>query len=418
MMKLLLINAEQIITVNTNGKNEKRRQELNQLDVLTEHSLLIEDGVITDFIPNNSLEKYQSVDKIDLRGKIVLPGLVECHTHTAFAGSRADEFRLKLSGVHYEEIAKRGGGILTTVKAVRNIPLHSLVDHMKPRINEFIKQGVTTLEIKSGYGLDFENEIKLLNAIKLAEEIFAIDIIPTFLGAHTYPPEYKNDHQKYLTEIIDTMLPYVAKNNLAEFCDAFCESTAFSPEEVDLIFSKASELGLGIKLHTDQFNSIGGIDIALKHNAVSVDHLEIVADNYLDNFSNKDTVCDLLPGVSFFLNYQYAPARKLIDNGALVAISTDFNPGSSHINNLHFIMSLAALKMQMTIEETISAVTINAAKSVNRNNTVGSLEIGKKADVTVFNTKEYADIVYSVGKNLNCMTIKNGRVIYKSDDWN
>jgi len=418
MMKLLLINAEQIITVNTNGKNEKRRQELNQLDVLTEHSLLIEDGVITDFIPNNSLGKYQSVDKIDLRGKIVLPGLVECHTHTAFAGSRADEFRLKLSGVHYEEIAKRGGGILTTVKAVRNIPLHSLVDHMKPRINEFIKQGVTTLEIKSGYGLDFENEIKLLNAIKLAEEIFAIDIIPTFLGAHTYPPEYKNDHQKYLTEIIDTMLPYVAKNNLAEFCDAFCESTAFSPEEVDLIFSKASELGLGIKLHTDQFNSIGGIDIALKHNAVSVDHLEIVADNYLDNFSNKDTVCDLLPGVSFFLNYQYAPARKLIDNGALVAISTDFNPGSSHINNLHFIMSLAALKMQMTIEETISAVTINAAKSVNRNNTVGSLEIGKKADVTVFNTKEYADIVYSVGKNLNCMTIKNGRVIYKSDDWN
>lgn len=418
MMKLLLINAEQIVTVNTNGKNEKRRQELNRLDVLTEHSLLIEDGVITDFIPNNSLEKYQSVDRIDLRDKIILPGLVECHTHTAFAGSRADEFKQKLSGVHYEEIAKKGGGILKTVKAVRNTPLHSLVELLKPRINEFIKQGVTTLEIKSGYGLDFENEIKLLNAIKVADEIFAIDIIPTFLGAHTYPPEHKNDHHKYLTEIIEKMLPYIAKNKLAEFCDAFCESTAFSPEEVDLVFSKASELGLGIKLHTDQFNSIGGIDIALKHHAVSVDHLEVVADNYLDKFSDKDTVCDLLPGVSFFLNYQYAPARKLIDNGALVAISTDFNPGSSHINNLHFIMSLAALKMQMTIEETISAVTINASKSANRNNSVGSIEIGKKADFAVFNTKEYADIVYSVGKNLNCMTIKNGHVVYKSDDWN
>jgi imidazolonepropionase len=174
-------------------------------------------------------------------------------------------------------------------------------------------------------------------------------------------------------------------------------------------------LGLGIKLHTDQFNSIGGIDSAIKYNAVSVDHLEVLKDSDLLKLSDQDIVCDLLPGVSFFLNYQYAPARKLIDRGALVALSTDYNPGSSHINNLHLIMSLAALKMGMNIEETISAVTINAAKSVNRNITAGSIEIGKDADFAVFNTKEYADIVYNVGKNLNCMTIKRGRVIYQSD---
>ncbi|MBS4034950.1 MAG: imidazolonepropionase [Ignavibacterium sp.] len=414
-MKLLIINADQIVTVNTNGKYEKRRGELSQLAVLTDHSIFIEDGKIADLIPNSSIIKYNSYETIDVKNKIILPGLVECHTHTAFAGSRADEFRQKLSGIHYEEIAKKGGGILTTVKAVRESPLHTLADIMKPRVEEFIKQGVTTLEIKSGYGLDFENEIKLLNAVKIIDELYAIDIIATFLGAHTFPLEYKNDHQSYINEIVDKMLPYIAKNKLAEFCDAFCETTAFSPEEIEIIFSKATELGLGIKLHTDQFNSIGGIGSAIKYNAVSVDHLEVLRDSDLLKLSDQDIVCDLLPGVSFFLNYQYAPARKLIDSGAIVALSTDYNPGSSHINNLHMIMSLAALKMGMNIEETISAVTINAAKSVNRNITAGSIEIGKDADFAVFNTNEYADIVYNVGKNLNCMTIKRGRVIYQSD---
>lgn len=413
-MKTILANPEQIITVNTNGKNEKRKDELSNIDVLTGHSIIIEDGIISDIITNNKLDKYQTTDKIDLHGKIVLPGLVECHTHIAFAGSRADEFRQKLSGVHYEDIARKGGGILKTVKSVRETPLHSLVEIIKPRIEEFIRQGVTTLEIKSGYGLDFENEIKLLNAIKVIDELYAIDIIPTFLGAHTYPPEFKDDHQAYLNLIFNEMLPYISKNNLAEFCDAFCETTAFTAGEVDLIFSKAKELGLGLKLHTDQFNSIGGVDVAINHNAVSVDHLEVIDESDVYKLADKNIVCDLLPGVSFFLNHKYAPARKLIDNGALVAISTDYNPGSSHINNLHLIMSLAALKMGMTIEETISAVTINAAKSVNRNHNAGSIEIGKNADFAVFNTSEYADIIYNVGKNLNCMTIKSGKIIYQT----
>lgn len=413
-MRTIFKNPEQIVTVNTNSKNEKRKTELSDLDVLTDHSILIEDGKIVDFIPNNSLLKFQTEKSIDLKNKIILPGLVECHTHTAFAGSRSDEFRQKLEGVHYEEIAKKGGGIVKTVNAVRDTPLHLLVEIMKPRIEEFIRQGVTTLEIKSGYGLNFDSEVKLLNAIKIIDELYAIDIIPTFLGAHTYPPDLKADHQPYLEEITSVMLPYIAKNKLAQFCDAFCETTAFSSKEVDVIFDKANELGLQPKLHTDQFNTIGGIDIAIKQNAISVDHLEVITDNDILKLADKNIVCVMLPGVSFFLNHKYAPARKLIDSGALIALSTDYNPGSSHIINLNLIMSLGALMMGMTIEETISAVTINAAKSVNRNAIAGSIELGKDADFAVFNTKEYSDIIYSIGRNLNCMTIKRGTVVYQS----
>ena len=286
---------------------------------------------------------------------------------------------------------------------------------MKPKIQEYISQGVTTLEIKSGYGLDFENEIKLLHAIKIIDEIFPIDIVSTFLGAHTYPVEFKNDHQAYIDLITDEMIPHISKNNLAEFCDGFCESTAFSSDEIDRIFTKALKEGLKLKLHTEQFNNIGGLDVALKHNAVSVDHLEVLKENDFSKFSDTETVAVLLPGVSLFLDYQFAPARKLIENNAIIALATDYNPGSSHILNLHLIMSLAAIKMKMKIEEVINAVTINAAKALNREKTVGSIEIGKKADFAVFDTKEYSDIVYSVGRNLISHTIKNGEIIFSKN---
>lgn len=409
----LLANAEQIVTCNTNGKNFKNGTEQSELEILHSHSIVIDDDEIKDLLPNHSVRNISGFEVIDLKNKIILPGLVECHTHTAFAGSRADEFKMKLDGINYEEIASKGGGIIKTVSATRQKSVVELVELIKPRINEFISQGVTTLEIKSGYGLDFENEIKILHAIQIINEIYPIDIIPTFLGAHTYPKEYKENHNAYIDLITGKMIPHIAKNKLAEFCDAFCESTAFSADEVDKIFSVASAHGLKIKLHTEQFNNIGGLDVALRHNAISVDHLEVLNDSDIANLTKTDVVCDLLPGVSFFLNYQYAPARKLIDSGAIVALSTDYNPGSSHILNLHFIMQLAAIEMKMKVEEIINAVTINAAKSLSRNNIVGSIEIGKKADFSVFNTKEYSDIIYSVGRNLNCMTIKNGEVIYK-----
>ncbi|HKI77308.1 MAG TPA: imidazolonepropionase [Ignavibacteriaceae bacterium] len=412
-MLKLLSNPSQIITVDTNKKNVKRANELKELSVLTNHSILIENNIIKDFIPEASVSKINPDVIIDLAGKIVLPGIIECHTHTAFAGSRAKEFRQRLAGVHYEEIAKAGGGINTTVSAVRQSSFEELIDIIKPRIENFISQGITTLEIKSGYGLDLENELKLLKAINYLNEYYPIDIIPTFLGAHTFPLEFKDDHQGYVDLIIEKMLPKVAEKKYAVFCDGFCESTAFSENEIDHIFTAANKLGLKLKLHTEQFNSIGGIDIALKHNATSIDHLEVLNDSDISKVCNSDTVAVLLPGVSFFLNYGYAPARKLIDGGAIVTLATDYNPGSSYISNIAFIMSLAALKMNMTIEETISAVTINSAKALELQSDRGSLEIGKKADFAIFNTNEYSDIVYNVGKNLNCMTIKNGEIIFE-----
>ena len=414
-MLTLIRTPEQIVTINTNGKHFKRGSEMSNIDVLENHSIVIEDDEIKDIIPNNTSNKTSYDLTIDAKGKIVLPGLIECHTHTAFAGSRSDEFRLKLQGVHYEEIAKQGGGINATVKAVRESSLEELVKIISPRIDYFISQGITTLEIKSGYGLSFYDEIKLLQTIKHLNSNYSIDIIPTFLGAHTYPPEYKNDHQKYLEIIEDKLIPYVAKNKLAIFCDAFCEATAFTADEVESVFVKAKDAGLKLKLHTEQFNAIGGLDLSLNMDAVSADHLEVIKESDIQKFGNSNTTAVLLPGVSFFLDYDYAPARKLIDNNAIVALATDYNPGSSHIAELNLIMSLAALKMGMSIEETISAVTINAAKALDVNTQAGSIEIGKKADLALFNTKYYSDIVYSVGKNLNSLTMKNGKVIYKAD---
>ena len=413
-MKTILYNPAVIVTVNTSGKNFKQGKELSDIGCLYEHSLVIEDDTIKDLVQTSSVDKKKFDKIIDATQKTILPGLVECHTHTAFAGSRADEFRQKLSGVGYEEIAKKGGGINTTVKAVRLSSFEELVNVIKPRIENFISQGITTLEIKSGYGLNFENERKLLQVINFLNEIYPIDIIPTFLGAHTFPPEYKNDHPAYVDEIINKMIPYFAEQNPAEFCDGFCEATAFSANEIDEIFSTAIKHGLKIKLHTEQFNSIGGLDVALKHNSISVDHLEVVKDNDIRKLSSSDTVAVLLPGVSFFLNHTYAPARILIEQNAIVALATDYNPGSSHISSLSLVMSLAALKMKMTIEETISAVTINSAKALCREKSIGSIEIGKKANFAVFNTSDYSDIVYSIGNNLNCMTIKNGKVVYQN----
>ncbi len=412
MLKLLLYPS-QIITVDTGGKNFKRGKEQRNLNILTNHSIVIENDIIKDIIPNSSIRNKHLYKIINIKDKTILPGLVECHTHSVFAGSRANEFKEKLSGKSYEDIAKRGGGILKTVNAVRKASFKELVEITKQKVMYFIMQGVTTIEIKSGYGLDFKNEIKILEVIKYLNHMLPIDIIPTFLGAHTYPKRYLNNHKKYIDIITNKMLPYVTKHELARFCDCFCESTAFSAKETEIIFGAAKKLGYSLRVHTEQFNNIGGLETALKYEAISLDHLEMLKKSQIKKMKHSNAVAVLLPGVSFFLSHNYSPARKLIDNGFPVALSTDYNPGSSHIANLNLIMSLAALKMNMTIEETISSVTINAAKALQMNKEIGSIEINKKADFSVFDTKEYADIVYNIGRNLNVMTIKNGKVIYK-----
>lgn len=412
-MRRILFNPACIITVDTNDKNVKFGDDQGNVSPLFEHSIVIEDGIIKDLVPNTSFSKNSEVEIIDVNGTTILPGLVECHTHTAFAGSRANEFKEKISGVSYEEIARRGGGINATVQAVRSSTFEELLNLIKPRINNFISQGITTLEIKSGYGLDFENEIKLLQVINYLNEIYPIDIIPTFLGAHTFPNELKDTREEYISLITNKLLPYISNQKLAIFCDGFCESTAFTSNEIDKIFTTASNLGMMLKLHTEQFNNIGGLDVALKHNATSIDHLEVLRKEDVDKIKRSNTTAVLLPGVSFFLNYDYAPARLLIGKNIPVALATDYNPGSSHISSLFLIMSLAAIKMKMTIEEVISGVTINAAKALCMEKSIGSIEVGKNADFAVYNTQDYADIVYSVGNNLTEMTIKNGNIIYK-----
>lgn len=411
-MKTLLVNASQIITVNTNKKNFKRGIELNDIDLLTDHAILIEDGKILDFISNSGIGKFTSAERIDLKNKIVLPGLVECHTHLTFLGSRANEFKLKLSGASYEEIALSGGGILSTVQKVRGASHEELLTDSLPKINRFIEQGITTLEIKSGYGLSYYDEIKLLQVINSLKSQSKIEIIPTFLGAHTYPPEYKNDHKKYIQIISTELIPFIAKNKLAEFCDIFCEKTAFTSDDVEMIFAAAIEHGMKLKLHTEQFNNIGGLDAAIKFKATSIDHLEVIKETDFTKLSHSDTAAVLLPGVSFFLDYDFAPARKLIDNNIIVALASDYNPGSSNISNISLIMGLAALKMKMTFEEIISAYTINSAFALNRSDRIGSIEIGKDADFSIMNTQDYNDIIYNIGTNLNVMTIKKGNIVY------
>jgi len=397
-MRKIITNPSQIVTVDTKGRNYKRGSELKDISVLFDHSLVIEDDIIKDLIPSSSSSKVSADIEINADGKIILPGIVESHTHLVFAGSRANEFVMKLKGSTYEEIALAGGGIMNTVRAVREADIQELYNLAVPRVQNFISRGVTTLEIKSGYGLDYDNEIKILKTINELDNNFPIDVLATFLGAHTFPPEFKTRRESYIRLLTEKLIPYIASNKLAVFCDGFCESTAFSPEEIEAVFRKAKESGLGIKLHTDQFNSIGGIDTALKLKAECVDHLEVVPEKYFTMLGSSETVCTLLPGVSFFLNYQYAPARGLINSNAVVALATDYNPGSSNINNPFFIMSLAAIKMKMSAEEIISAYTINAAKSLKMSSLTGSIEIGKKADLALFDAPDYNELIYNIGQ--------------------
>lgn len=412
-MLQLIFQPSQIVTVDTKGKHVKHGKKLSDIGVLTDHSIIVENETIKDIIPNSSVNKGKFDKVTDVQNKTIFPGFVECHTHTAFAGTRADEFRERIRGISYEQIAKKGGGIKRTVEAVRACSFDQLIELMKPRVDHFISQGVTSLEIKSGYGLSYYDEIKILQSITHLNEVYTIDIIPTFLGAHTFPKEYKNDHSKYMNILIDELLPYVAENKLAKFCDAFCEITAFSAEQVNKLFDAASKLKMGLKLHTEQFNNIGGLDTALEYKAASVDHLEVLKEEQIENLSKSKTAAVLLPGVSYFLEYDYAPARQLIDNNSIVALATDYNPGSSNISNIGLIMSLAAHNMDMTIEEIISAYTINAAYALGIEKEVGSIEIGKKADFAIIDKPEFSEIVYQTAFNLNVITIKNGEIIYQ-----
>jgi imidazolonepropionase len=349
---------------------------------------------------------------IDARGMVALPGFVDAHTHLPFAGDRAREFGLRIQGWTYRQLAERGMGIQTTVKATRAASLDDLVALGLRRLDGILLTGTTTVEAKSGYGLNLEDEVKQLEALRDLDAIHPVDIVPTFMGAHDVPPEYRDKREDYIRLLVDSMIPEVARRGLAEFFDIFCEPGVFSLEETRTIAGAAKAAGFRLKVHADEFVTLGGAEVAAELEAASAEHLIAVSDQGIARLAASDTAAILLPGVSFFLMMdRRAPARRLIDSGAAVALATDFNPGSSHLSSMPFVLQLGVFTLGMTVEEAAVACTANAAFAVGRHGTAGSLEAGKKMDLILCDIPGYVSLAYEAGRNPVHTVIKNGRVV-------
>jgi imidazolonepropionase len=385
---------------------------MRNLDIIADGAVLISDGRIEWVGPTSKLPPTaREADVIDASGKTVLPGLVDSHTHLIFAGTREDEFEMRLEGVSYQEIAARGGGINATVRRVRAASKQQLIDLALPRLDRMLALGVTTTEAKSGYGLSLADEIKSLEAIADLSREHVCDVVPTFLGAHELPPEYRNDREAYLRLVIDQMIPEITRRGLAEFCDVFCEQGVFSVFEGERVLHAAAEHGLKRKLHADEFSPLGGAELAARVGATSADHLLHVTEKGIEGLLEAGTVATLLPGTAFFLGLPYAPARRLIDAGLPVALATDCNPGSSMTENLPLIGTMACTQMKMLPAEVITAVTLNAAAALARSDRIGSIEVGKQADLVIFDVPNFKLIPYHFGANHVWKVIKGGRVV-------
>ena len=363
--------------------------------------LLIENGQISDFgamkdCPENADEI------IDATGKMVFPCWCDSHTHLVFAANREGEFVDRIKGLTYQEIAQRGGGILNSAQRLRDTPEEILLENAHVRLQEVVQQGTGAIEIKSGYGLTLISELKMLRVIRQLKEMSDVTIKATFLGAHALPPEFKEDRIAYIDLIVNEMLPRIADEGLADYCDVFCEKVAFTPTETERIIKAGLKHGLRPKIHTNQFNCMGGIQAAIKHNALSVDHLEVVNDEEIAALQNApQTIATLLPSAPFFINDHFPPARKLMDADIPLALATDFNPGSSPSGKMSFVVSLACIKMRMTPEEAINAATLNGAYAIECEDKLGSITRGKQANI--FITKKISSIAqlpYSFGSDM------------------
>lgn len=388
-----------------------RGKKLSELKRIDNAWLLIENDSIKDFGAMDTCPETTN-NTIDVTGKMVLPTWCDSHTHLVFATSREEEFEMRLKGKSYEEIALAGGGILNSAKKLQNTSEDDLFNSAWKRLMQVIKMGTGAIEIKSGYGLSVEGELKMLRVIKRLKEKSPIPIKANFLGAHSYPAEYKNNHQGYIDLIVNEMLPQIAEEGLADYIDAFCEKVAFSVEETEQIIKAGAQYGLKPKIHTNQFNCMGGIELCVANNALSVDHLELVNDAEIECLKNSETIATLLPSAPFFLSDPYQPGRKLVDEGVAVALASDYNPGSSPSGNMNLVVSLACVKLKMTPEEAINAATINGAFAMELQNEYGSIAVGKKANLMI--TEEInslAFIPYSFGKDSIEQVIINGKII-------
>ncbi len=407
-------NARQVVT--PAGVAPQTGRKMRVLTVIDNGAVASFNGKIVFVGSSEELKSCCNIDGakvFDAKEKVVLPGFVDPHTHIVFGGFREQEFNRRIEGVSYEQIAEEGGGIKNTVKATRQCSEEELFQLAQQRLNQAIAHGTTTVEIKSGYGLSLKDELKILKVIRKLKETSELDIVSTFLGAHTVPAEYSENRDDYCRLVADEMLPVVAKENLAEFCDIFCEKGAFSVKESRTILKKAFSLGLKLKVHADQLSPSGASELACEVNAVSAEHLEYISEKTIKKFAEKLVSAVLLPGAAFFIRQGlYPPARKLIDGHAPVALATDCNPGSCYTTNMTMIMTLAVLEMGMTIEEAITASTLNAAYSINRDSSTGSLETGKNMDAVIMAIPNYYHLVYNWGINHVQSVIKKGKIIF------
>jgi len=409
---LVIKNAQQLVTAAS--KTPKVLENLRDLGIITNGTCCIKNGLITFVGSTSDFDQQYFADKeIDATGMVVMPGFIDPHTHPIFVKTREDEFEMRIQGRSYKEISMSGGGIRASVEDVRNASLEELVELGVKRVNKMLEMGTTTIEAKSGYGLTTESEIKMLEAISEINRISEVDIVPTFLGAHEYPEEYKDDHESYITIIIKEMLPMVKERGLAEYCDIFCEEHVFSVEESRGILSAAKDLGFKIRFHADELEPIGGAELAAEIGAVSADHLVAISDDGIRSMKQADVIPILLPATTFSLgSKKYAPARKMIEAGLPVALSTDFNPGSCNCDSQQFVTSLACLNMHMLPAEAINAVTINASFSLERGDKIGSIETGKQADIIILDMPRYQYLPYHLGSSCVHKVIKKGKIIY------
>ena len=409
---LILKNIGKLVTMQ--GSSSFRvKEEMNKINIIENAYIAVKNGKILAIGVGDEFGNLCGDDtKIhDAEGLLVTPGLIDSHTHLIHGGSRENEFSMKLNGVPYIEILNNGGGILSTVKATKDASEEALYKKAKKSLDRMLEFGVTTVEEKSGYGLELNTEIKQLEVARALDKNHPVDLVHTFLGAHAVPEEYKENHKAYIDILVDVMMPKIKDMGLAEFCDVFCEEGVFTIEESEYILQKAKEMGYKLKIHADEIESLGGAELAAKLGCVSADHLMAASDEGIKMMAENNVVANILPATSFNLNKNYADCRKMIDMGAIVSLSSDYNPGSCPSENLQLVMQLGCLHLKMTPNEVLTAVTINAAYAIDRADKIGSIEVGKNADFVVFDARNVEYLMYHFGINHTKKVYKNGNLV-------